>query len=62
MILILTITNLLTLALLLFLRHRYGRLLKYTRHSDQERIALALENSELKEEREYISFRIGPEN
>lgn len=59
MITALLITNCLTLALLVFLRRRYGQLQRYTRQADKERIALALENSDLKEERDFISYRTG---
>ena len=57
----LIITNLVTLALLAFLRYRYGKLLRYTRKSDAERLHLASENADLREAQEYISFKIhGP--
>lgn len=56
-IIILAITNLITAGLLIFLRNRYKQLADYTRKADTERIALAIELGELKEEQEYIRFK-----
>jgi hypothetical protein len=48
----------LLLCLLGYLRYRYGKLLAYTKKSDTERIALAQELYELKEQSDYITFKL----
>lgn len=57
MIYFLIITNLLTLVLLFFLRLRYQQLVSYQREADKERIALAMEVGELRDLRDFISFK-----
>lgn len=51
------VLNLLLLGLLVFLRKQYKHLADYNRKVDTERIAMALELGELREEKDFIKFR-----
>jgi cell division protein FtsL len=48
----------LLVAVVVWQRYEYRKLLTYTRHSDTERLAIATELQELKEQSDYINFTL----
>jgi hypothetical protein len=45
-------------AILVWLRARYIALLEYTKQSDTQRLAISMELQELKEQSDYINFKL----
>lgn len=55
---LLIVLILILLALLIWLRVKYANVVRYARKSDAERIRLATELHELKEQTDYITFKL----